>query len=284
MSGVYVTEDAGEAVRIAGVMGVRLDISDVEYGEVTSQFQGWPMAFLIVKADNASARDTIIRDSRTRCHAGSPEDFAKLRAPTRHGPLPSASLRTCTRATDSLNPPPTGERAAISACGSIRSHVIVVRGSICPSCHIDGVDSHRHCTCGRRTQGVSMTMRPQTVAVEPGWRDRRKRIDMEQNWRTIAKLVLSVVLVALATTVATGCAQTLVNEGIPPTEPATATVTVHPDSAIRITDLRGLMANSTHVFTGRWNRPLAPSHSTTPLRPSTAPWLGSRSKAMFPRA
>lgn len=111
MSGVYVTEDAGEAVRIAGVMGVRLDISDVEYGEVTSQFQGWPMAFLIVKADNASARDTIIRDSRTRCHAGSPEDFAKLRAPTRHGPLPSASLRTCTRATDSLNPPPTGERA-----------------------------------------------------------------------------------------------------------------------------------------------------------------------------
>lgn len=74
---------------------------------------------------------------------------------------------------------------------------------------------------------------------------------MEQNWRTIAKLVLSVVLVALATTVATGCAQTLVNEGIPPTEPATATVTVHPDSAIRITDLRGLMANSTHVFTGR---------------------------------
>lgn len=94
MSGVYVTEDAGEAVRIAGVMGVRLDVGDVEYGEVTSQFQGWPMAYLFVKADNASARDAIIRNSRARCHASSPEDFAKLRTPTRHGPLPAASLRT----------------------------------------------------------------------------------------------------------------------------------------------------------------------------------------------
>ncbi|QTI69778.1 hypothetical protein [Gordonia polyisoprenivorans] len=40
MSGEYVTEDADEAVCIAGVMGVRLNVGDVEYGEVTSQIQG----------------------------------------------------------------------------------------------------------------------------------------------------------------------------------------------------------------------------------------------------
>lgn len=48
-----------------------------------------------------------------------------------------------------------------------------------------------------------------------------------------------------------GCGQTEVNQGIPPTEPATATSTVEADSVTDTTDLRNLMANSTHVFTGR---------------------------------
>ncbi len=112
MSSVWVTEDTDDAGRIAEAMGVRLNGSAVDYGQVTSQFQGSPMAYLVAKADNEVLRDRVIRQSRLQCATTDPATIAALRPTSRHGPPPSPSLMTCTR------PPtvgydatvPTGER------------------------------------------------------------------------------------------------------------------------------------------------------------------------------
>ncbi len=110
MSGVHVTEDAAEAADIAEHMGVRLNGSAVDYGRVTSQFQGWPMAYLVVKPRTTSMRDKIIRESRLHCAATDPATLASLQ-PSPHGPPISASLMTCTRPSDGYdNPVPAGER------------------------------------------------------------------------------------------------------------------------------------------------------------------------------
>lgn len=97
MSSVWVTEDVEEAGRIAEAMGVRLNDSAVDYGQVTSQFQGSSMAYLVVKADSAVLRDRIIRQSRLNCATTDPATTASLRPPSSHGPPPSPSLMTCIR-------------------------------------------------------------------------------------------------------------------------------------------------------------------------------------------
>ncbi len=99
MSSVHVAEDADEAARIAAHMGVRPSGSEIDYGQVTSQFQGWPMAYLVVKADSTVVRDKIIGQSRLHCAATDPTTLASLRPQSDHGPPPSASLMTCTRGT-----------------------------------------------------------------------------------------------------------------------------------------------------------------------------------------
>ncbi|MFI8774895.1 hypothetical protein ACIGKQ_22420 [Gordonia sp. NPDC062954] len=59
------------------------------------------------------------------------------------------------------------------------------------------------------------------------------------------------VAVAVTALGVAGCGHTQVNQGIPPTESATATSTVEADSVTDTSELRNLMAISTHVFTGR---------------------------------
>ena len=65
-----------------------------------------------------------------------------------------------------------------------------------------------------------------------------------------AALTLGIVGIFAAATLA-ACGEQTVNEGIPPLESATATSTAHADSITDTSDLRNLMAISTHVFTGR---------------------------------
>ncbi|MGV9713702.1 hypothetical protein ACWDTI_23915 [Gordonia sp. NPDC003424] len=100
MSSVHVTEDADEAARIAEQMGVRLNGSDIEYGRVTSQFQGWLMAYVVANAGSVAVRDRIIRESRLHCAVTDPKTLATLPRPSRHGPPPTTTLMTCVRAPD----------------------------------------------------------------------------------------------------------------------------------------------------------------------------------------
>ena len=109
MAGVWVTEDTDEAARIAEAMGVALNGSEVAYGEVTSQFQGWPMAYLVVTTESPASRDQVIEQSRLRCRATDPAVVASLRSPADHGPRPSPSLLTCTRPTGDADTTPAGE-------------------------------------------------------------------------------------------------------------------------------------------------------------------------------
>lgn len=55
----------------------------------------------------------------------------------------------------------------------------------------------------------------------------------------------------LAAAALSACGEQTINEGIPPLESATATSTANADSVTDTSDLRNLMAISTHVFTGR---------------------------------
>ena len=65
-----------------------------------------------------------------------------------------------------------------------------------------------------------------------------------------AALTLGIAGIFAAATL-TACGEQTVDEGIPPLESATATSTAHADSITDTSDLRNLMAISTHVFTGR---------------------------------
>lgn len=105
MSKVSVTEDTDGAERIAEAMGVHLNDSAIDYGEVTSQFQGKPMAYLVVNADNAMLRDRIIRQSRLHCATTDPSGTASMRPQSNHGPPPSPTLMTCGRPAGDYNDP-----------------------------------------------------------------------------------------------------------------------------------------------------------------------------------
>lgn len=86
-------------------MGVHLNDSAIDYGEVTSQFQGKPMAYLVANADNAMLRDRVIRQSRLHCATTDPSDMASVVAPSNHGPPPSPTLMTCGRPVGDYNDP-----------------------------------------------------------------------------------------------------------------------------------------------------------------------------------
>ena len=103
MSKVSVTEDAEGAERIAEAMGVHLKDSAIDYGEVTSQFQGKPSAYLVVNAESAMMRDSIIRQSRLRCTTTNPTYMTSMRPPSRHGPQPSPTLMRCGRSVGDYN-------------------------------------------------------------------------------------------------------------------------------------------------------------------------------------
>lgn len=105
LSKVSVTEDADGAERIAEAMGVHLNDSAINYGEVTSQLQGKPSAYLVVKADGAMLRDRIIRQSRLHCATTDPPNMASMRSPSRHGPPRSPTLTACGRPAGDYNDP-----------------------------------------------------------------------------------------------------------------------------------------------------------------------------------
>lgn len=105
LSKVSVTEDADGAERIAEAMGAHLNDSAINYGEVTSQLQGKPSAYLVVKSDSAMLRDRIIRQSRLRCATTDPPNMASMRSPSRHGPPRSPTLTACGRPAGDYNDP-----------------------------------------------------------------------------------------------------------------------------------------------------------------------------------
>lgn len=107
--------------------------------------------------------------------------------------------------------------------------------------------------------GTQMTNRPnRPQAPNPHGDDRTDQTNQPpmsadtqtsscDSWRKVARIMVAL----CAALTVPGCGQTTVNEGIAPTESATTTVTSPFDPATDVSDLRNLMAASTHVFSGR---------------------------------
>ena len=103
-----------------------------------------------------------------------------------------------------------------------------------------------------------MTAHNREVAPGDGSRDRVTRIapaSLKERSRAGAGTALMGVNALCLVVTLSGCGETISNRGISPAEQATTTMTVPFDATTDVSEIRNLMAASTHVFSGRVESP-----------------------------